>query len=117
MKSIRGNIVDIHKRRIFKGEVQFADGRITAVVPKSVEEDVYIAPGFVDAHVHIESSMLTPAGFSELVVPRGTVAVVTDPHEIANVLGVSGIEDRKSTRLNSSHVRISYAVFCLKKKK
>src|SRR5690554_8177191 len=92
MKSIRGNIVDIHKRRIFKGEVQFADGRITAVVPKSVEEDVYIAPGFVDAHVHIESSMLTPAGFSELVVPRGTVAVVTDPHEIANVLGVSGIE-------------------------
>lgn len=92
MKSIRGNIIDIHKRRIFKGEVQFADGRITAVVPKRVEEDVYIAPGFVDAHVHIESSMLTPAGFSELVVPRGTVAVVTDPHEIANVLGVSGIE-------------------------
>lgn len=92
MKIVRGNVVDIHNRRVFKGEVHIAEGRIVDIVEKPVKSESYIVPGFIDSHVHIESSMLTPAGFSELVVPRGTVAVVTDPHEIANVLGVAGVE-------------------------
>lgn len=89
--SISGQIVDLHKRRIFDGEVFVEDGWIVRIEEKPVAQKQFILPGLVDAHVHIESSMLTPSRFAEMVVPRGTVAVVTDPHEIANVLGEAGV--------------------------
>ena len=100
---IKGKIVDIIHRNIFNGIVSIEDGYINNI--EEIEEECtnFILPGLVDSHVHIESSMLTPTQFSKLVVPRGTVAVVTDPHEIANVLGVKGvdymIEDAKKTPL------------------
>jgi len=91
--SHRGNIVDLHTLRIFPGEIEVADGVIMAIreLPKSDIDPGYICPGFVDAHVHIESSMLPPAEFARIAVTHGTVATVSDPHEIANVLGIDGI--------------------------
>jgi len=90
--TVKGNIVDIHKRRIFKGEVTIAHGKIIGITEKDCNEDHYILPGFVDAHIHIESSMLVPSEFAKITVKHGTVATVSDPHEIANVLGVKGVE-------------------------
>ncbi|WP_203258916.1 adenine deaminase [Hyunsoonleella ulvae] len=87
-----GNIVDIPNKRIYKGEITIANGKIAAVVEKAHDVDHYIMPGFVDAHIHIESSMLVPSEFARVAVKHGTVATVSDPHEIANVLGVAGVE-------------------------
>lgn len=92
MERIEGNIVDIHRRRIFPGALVMDDGYIRSIEETAGPYDTYIAPGFVDAHVHIESSMLLPAEFGRMVAARGTVAVITDPHEIANVAGVAGVE-------------------------
>jgi len=89
---IQGNIVDIQNKRIFKGEVYIVDGKISAIIEKDNSSKHYILPGFVDAHIHIESSMLVPSEFAKLAVKHGTVATVSDPHEIANVLGVKGVE-------------------------
>ncbi|AZJ33592.1 Adenine deaminase [Tenacibaculum mesophilum] len=89
---VQGNIVDIQNKRIFKGEVEVKEGKITQI--RAVEHTVenYILPGFVDAHIHIESSMLVPSEFAKIAVTHGTVATVSDPHEIANVLGVKGVD-------------------------
>ena len=89
---VRGNIVDIEKRSVFKGEITINNGKIVSIVQKDCEEDHYILPGFIDAHIHIESSMLVPSEFAKIAVRHGTVATVSDPHEIANVLGVKGVE-------------------------
>lgn len=89
---IKGNIVDIQNRRIFKGEITIEDGNIKSIEEKDCEENHYILPGFVDAHIHIESSMLVPSEFAKVAVKHGTVSTVSDPHEIANVLGVKGVE-------------------------
>ncbi|HEY5689010.1 MAG TPA: amidohydrolase family protein, partial [Yeosuana sp.] len=89
---LQGQIVDIINKRIFKGEVTVSDGRISKIVEKDHHENQYILPGFVDAHIHIESSMLVPSEFARLAVKHGTVATVSDPHEIANVLGIEGVE-------------------------
>lgn len=92
-KEWRGRILDLQNRKIFKGRVVVEGNRISAIIPdESVTENHLIAPGFVDAHVHIESSMVTPYAFSKAAVKHGTVATVSDPHEIANVLGVQGVE-------------------------
>lgn len=91
MKIIRGNIVDVVAREIFEGEIHFTD-KIEKIIRKPVKEKQYILPGFVNAHVHIESSMLSPSAFSNEAIKHGTVAIVSDPHEIANVLGVPGID-------------------------
>jgi len=91
MKKLSGNIVDIINRRIFKGTLHFDKGIIVKVTEESVTEDHYILPGLIDAHIHIESSMLAPSEFARLAVVHGTVATVSDPHEIANVLGAKGI--------------------------
>ena len=88
---VQGNIVDIENRRIFKGEVIVENDRIKAIQPSNHEVETYILPGFVDAHIHIESSMLVPSEFAKIAVVHGTVATVSDPHEIANVLGVQGV--------------------------
>ena len=90
--TLQGNIVDVIKKRIFKGEVTFENGKIVSVVEKENDNGHYILPGFVDAHVHIESSMLVPSEFAKMAVVYGTVATVSDPHEIANVLGVEGVD-------------------------
>ena len=88
----RGRIADIAARRIFPGTVEVRDGRIAAVTEDaSADEPGFICPGFVDAHVHIESSMLTPPEFARIAVVHGTTGTVSDPHEIANVLGVEGV--------------------------
>ncbi len=92
MRIIEGNIVDVHGREVFPGSVAVEDGRIVSVRRHQTPEKGFILPGFVDSHVHIESSMLTPENFGRLAVRQGTVAVVTDPHEIANVCGMEGIE-------------------------
>lgn len=89
---IQGQIIDIHQRRIFPGEVQISQGLIKQIRPLSNAPSRYLLPGLVDAHVHIESSMLIPTEFARLAVVHGTVATVSDPHEIANVLGIAGVE-------------------------
>ncbi|RZN82869.1 MAG: adenine deaminase [Winogradskyella sp.] len=89
---LRGNIVDIQGRKIFKGAITIENGKISKIEEKACEENHYILPGFVDAHIHIESSMLVPSEFAKIAVNHGTVATVSDPHEIANVLGVRGVE-------------------------
>jgi adenine deaminase len=89
--AISGNIVDIDGRRTFPGTIEVRDGRIAAINADSANHATYLLPGFVDAHVHIESSMLPPTEFARLATAHGTVATVSDPHEIANVLGIPGV--------------------------
>ena len=92
VETVSGNIVDIVGRRVFPGTLEISDGRVAQVVEQDCEYEVHIVPGFVDSHVHVESSMLTPSEFGRVAVVHGTVAVVSDPHEIGNVLGVSGVK-------------------------
>jgi adenine deaminase len=89
---VKGQIVDILNTRIYKGAITFKNGIITAIEAQDHEVEQYIIPGFIDAHIHIESAMLVPSEFARLAVIHGTVATVSDPHEIANVLGVKGVE-------------------------
>lgn len=88
---VSGQIVDLIGNRIFTGIVSVADGKIESIRESAEVDNQYILPGLIDAHVHIESSMLVPSEFARLAVIHGTVATVSDPHEIANVLGVDGI--------------------------
>ncbi len=90
--TIKGNIIDIVQESIYYGAVTIENGRIANIEYLAGEGDQFILPGFVDAHVHIESSMLVPSEFARLAVEHGTVATVSDPHEIANVLGIEGVE-------------------------
>ena len=90
--NVKGNIVDILNKRIFKGEVCIENGRISAIKEVNHKVENYILPGFIDAHIHIESSMVVPSEFAKIALIHGTVATVSDPHEIANVLGVKGVD-------------------------
>ncbi|MEO5783658.1 MAG: adenine deaminase, partial [Ginsengibacter sp.] len=92
--SVKGNVVDIFSKKIFPGKVIIEDGKIKAIEHLSADQKLpnFILPGFVDAHVHIESSMLVPSEFAKLAVVHGTVATISDPHEIANVSGLAGVE-------------------------
>ena len=93
LQRLSGNIVDLHARRIYPGTVEWRGGRITRLIAEpGGRYPHFIAPGFVDAHIHIESSLLPPAEFARWAVVHGTVATVSDPHEIANVLGVAGVD-------------------------
>ncbi|MGB0879697.1 MAG: adenine deaminase [Polaribacter sp.] len=89
---VQGNIIDIVNRKIYKGEVEVENGKIVAIKKANHYQKNFILPGFVDAHIHIESSMLVPSEFAKIAVTHGTVATVSDPHEIANVLGVKGVD-------------------------
>jgi adenine deaminase len=88
---IQGQIVDIQNRRIYAGEITVENGKIISIIEKNHDVKNYIMPGFIDAHIHIESSMLVPSEFAKIAVLHGTVATISDPHEIANVLGVEGV--------------------------
>ncbi len=100
--SITGNLVDIHQQRIYPAEITVGNGKIIAIkethnlpagqAGSPLITHNYILPGFIDSHVHIESSMLVPSEFARLAVVHGTVATVSDPHEIANVCGMEGVE-------------------------
>ncbi|HNR41305.1 MAG TPA: adenine deaminase [Bacteroidales bacterium] len=89
---ISGKLIDIHSREIYPAELILKNGRIMTVTRKDDCGERYICPGFVDAHVHVESSMVTPGSFASAAVSRGTIGVVSDPHEIANVLGIEGVK-------------------------
>lgn len=92
--SLRANYVNITGKTINEAEVFIQDRKISAVKIIGKENSVlpYMLPGFIDSHVHIESSMLVPSEFARLAVVHGTVATVSDPHEIANVSGMKGVE-------------------------
>ena len=92
MKEYSGNIVDIVYKKIYKGRITIKGNKILCIEKTEDGDDCFIVPGFVDSHIHIESSMLSPGNFAAEVVKHGTVAVVSDPHEIANVLGVDGVD-------------------------
>ncbi len=90
---LEGKIIDIINREIFSGKIEISDGKISRIERNdNVQSNRFILPGFIDSHIHIESSMLAPSEFARAAVVHGTVATVSDPHEIANVLGVSGVD-------------------------
>lgn len=105
--SITGNLVDVHQQKIYPATITIENGKIVSIMPltsdllpltidyipnSSLTTHHYLLPGFIDSHVHIESSMLVPSEFAKLAVVHGTVATVSDPHEIANVCGMEGVE-------------------------
>ncbi|MFZ9942110.1 MAG: adenine deaminase [Bacteroidia bacterium] len=91
--AVQGNLVDIYQREIYFAEIQFREGAIHAIerLGPFRQEQPFLLPGFVDAHIHIESSMLTPYEFAKKALVHGTIATISDPHEIANVCGMEGI--------------------------
>ncbi len=89
---IQGKLVDVVGRQIFNAEVEVVNGVIARISDSDKEFDKYILPGLTDSHVHVESSMLIPTGFARAAVKSGTVASVSDPHEIANVMGIPGVK-------------------------
>ena len=88
---IKGNLVDVHKREIYPAEITIRDGKNFRIEKSDESFDNYIMPGFIDSHVHVESSMLIPSEFARIAATHGTVATISDPHEIGNVLGIEGI--------------------------
>ncbi|MBP9196203.1 MAG: adenine deaminase, partial [Saprospiraceae bacterium] len=89
--SVSGHIIDIVNRRFYKGIIYISDSKIHSIVETENVPDQFILPGFIDAHIHIESSMVTPYEFAKIALGHGTVATVSDPHEIANVCGLEGV--------------------------
>ena len=96
MENVKGHIVDVVRREIYDGEIIVREGQIADVrrceLPEGEKPWPYIMPGFIDAHVHIESSMMVPHKFARIAVSHGTIGVIADPHEIGNVLGVEGVD-------------------------
>ena len=92
MKTVSGQIVDVINKTIIKGIIQIEGDKIISIIPTDDVENQFIIPGLIDAHIHIESSMMLPSEFARYSVTHGTVACVCDPHEIANVSGVDGID-------------------------
>ena len=94
------NIVDIVNKRIFAGRIVIKDGKIAEITETNEKYNNYILPGFVDSHIHIESSMLIPSEFARIASIHGTVATVSDPHEIANVMGIEGVNFMLNNKTN-----------------
>ena len=91
VETIEANLIDIHTCETYGASIVIEGQRITSITRNDTIYDRYICPGLIDAHVHIESSMLIPSEFARQAVKHGCVATVSDPHEIANVLGIDGI--------------------------
>lgn len=89
--TVEGQLVDVHQRKTYGASIIVENQHIVEIIPKNTDAAQWIIPGFVDAHVHIESSMLVPSEFAPLAMAQGTIGTVSDPHEIANVLGVDGV--------------------------
>lgn len=89
--TITGQLIDLFQRKIYPAEIDIKDGIISSIRETEKISDQYIMCGFIDAHIHIESSMLVPTAFAQMAVVHGTVATVSDPHEIANVCGEEGV--------------------------
>lgn len=89
---VEGNLVDVISDRIYPARVTVESGRIVDILEIRGSFDRYILPGLIDSHVHVESSLLVPSRFAEAAVPHGVTGVISDPHEIANVLGIEGVE-------------------------
>jgi adenine deaminase len=92
MQRVEGNIVDVISKEIFEGCLYIQDGIIQKIERCEVATKRFIIPGFVDAHVHVESSMLAPSEFARIAVCHGSVGTISDPHEIGNVLGKDGVK-------------------------
>lgn len=90
--SVSGNLVDIPAKKIYPATITMENGKIISIEESTEPYSVYLLPGFIDSHVHIESSMLVPSEFARLAVVHGTVGTISDPHEIANVCGMEGVE-------------------------
>lgn len=91
--TIQAQLVDIHQRQIRSVNLTIKDGQISKIEETAPDSSLpYLMPGFIDAHVHVESSMLVPSEFARLAVVHGTVATISDPHEIANVCGIEGVD-------------------------
>jgi adenine deaminase len=90
--TIKSNLIDIVAKETYPAEITITENKISSIQRISETLNTYILPGFIDAHVHIESSMLVPTEFARIAVKHGTVGTISDPHEIANVLGISGVE-------------------------
>jgi adenine deaminase len=102
---IEGNLVDVRTKRVFPAGIVEEDGIVTRVEEREGQYDGYLIPGLIDSHIHIESSLLCPSRFAELVVPHGTTAILAAPHEIANVIGLEGMEYmRKDSATNPLRV-------------
>ena len=89
---MKANLIDIENREIYPVKIELENQKIKSITKIDEKLDTYILPGFIDSHIHIESSMLIPSEFAKIAVKHGTVATISDPHEIANVLGIEGIE-------------------------
>ncbi|MFM6944238.1 MAG: adenine deaminase [Bacteroidota bacterium] len=89
---VSGQLIDLCSRTIKAAKVSVLQNRIHAITELDHAPNNYILPGFIDSHIHIESSMLTPSSFGAIAVKHGTVATVSDPHEIANVCGIEGVD-------------------------
>lgn len=93
--SVKGKLVDLWKKEIYPAEIIVENGKIKSITPLTAsdgEASFFILPGFTDSHVHVESSLLIPSEFARLAVTHGTVSTISDPHEIANVCGMKGVE-------------------------
>ncbi len=88
---ISGNLIDVHIREIYPATIDIRKGIIRSIVREESPYDRFILPGLIDSHVHIESSMVTPGAFAAAAVPHGTIGVISDPHEIANIIGLEGV--------------------------
>ncbi|MFM7016986.1 MAG: adenine deaminase [Bacteroidota bacterium] len=100
-----GNIVDIYHRKIFKGTIEVIGDKITDIREEETKSEEFYLPGFIDAHIHIESSMLVPFEFAKVALKHGTIATISDPHEIANVLGIDGV---KYMIKNAKHAKLKF---------
>lgn len=101
--SLSGHIVDPVNQKIFAGSIYFKNGVITGIERRKKVPSVFIMPGWIDSHIHIESSMLTPECFSNTAVRHGTTGIVSDPHEISNILGERGIRFMLKSAANARH--------------
>ena len=90
--TIKSNLINVVSKETYATEVIITDNKIASIKKINETLNTYILPGFIDAHVHVESSMLVPSEFARIAVTHGTVGTISDPHEIANVLGIAGVD-------------------------